>query len=152
MPISGSRQMLASGLGFHGQLPFIFMGLPISLDGALLPLPPLPDLQGLQFGLHWPVNVNEVACHYYMDFFFFFTFSLLLWVSQDYCSLANSFVVLLLLSLDKLTALICRTVYSWNLLTLMSAVEETKANYISCWPSTLIPQSIHWSVNSLNGC
>lgn len=74
-----------------------------------------------------------------MDFFVVFTFSLLLQVSQDYWSLANSFVVLLLLSLEELTAVISRTVYSWNLLTLMSAGEETKAIYIYCWPSALIP-------------
>lgn len=70
---------------------------------------------------------------------FFFHFIPIAWSVPGLLLISNSFVVLLLLSPEELSVQIYRAVYSWNLLTMMSAVEETKAIPIYYWPPTLIP-------------
>lgn len=59
--------MLTAELKFHGQLPFVFLGLPVSVDGALLPLlnsHQLPHYLIATFTLAYSHSyVNEVAYH-----------------------------------------------------------------------------------------
>lgn len=104
-----------------------------------------------------PILTNyfkKVPIHWYMKFssliFFLITSRL-----QDYHSLAISFVLVLLLSQEELTALIIRAVQSWNLLNhtsmlMVSMLLEKQGSWhlvLAFYFDSII---IHWSINSIN--
>lgn len=94
--------MLAAELGFHGQLPFVFLGLPVSLDGALLPL-----LNSHQLPYYltarpsfWPtlkvMSMRLPITNTWIFFFFYFipiawSVPVLLLVSQFICCIVTAF-------------------------------------------------------------